>query len=169
MAQVADDAPPTIAELLTFACDGRAWVDTDDADKPIAYLLVEAVDGDALLEQVSVHPDHAHRRLGSSLIDVAAAWARRHALVALTLTTFAQVPWNGPYYERLGFRIVPDTEWGAGLRNVRRAEAARGLDRWPRVVMRRPLDSSVSSTEHCPPGAPSEWPPGAPPAQPTPQ
>jgi len=160
MAQVADDAPPTIAELLTFSCDGRAWVCTDDADKPIAYLLVEIVDGDAFVEQVSVHPDYAHRRLGSSLIDIAAAWARRHALAALTLTTFAQVPWNRPYYERLGFHVVPDTEWGAGLRTLRRAEAARGLDRWPPVVMRRPVDSA-GPTE---PGRPRLSPPRSDPA-----
>lgn len=74
MGEVADDAPPTIAELAAFARDGRAWVSTDHADKPVAYLLVEVVDGDAHIEQVSVHPDYAHRRIGESLMDVAAAW-----------------------------------------------------------------------------------------------
>jgi hypothetical protein len=47
------------------------------------------------------------------------------------------VPWNAPYYERLGFRRVDDLT--PGLRAIRAAEAARGLDRWPRVAMRRDL------------------------------
>lgn len=139
MGEVADDAPPTIAELAAFARDGRAWVSTDHADKPVAYLLVEVVDGDAHIEQVSVHPDYAHRRIGESLMDVAAAWAQQHGMAALTLSTYAEVPWNGPYYQRLGFLVVPANEQGADVLAVRRAEAARGLDRWPRVVMRRPL------------------------------
>ena len=139
MGEVADDTPPTVAELAAFARDGRAWVDTDHADKPVAYLLVEAVDGDAHIEQVSVHPDYAHRRMGKSLMDVAAAWAQQHGMVASTLRTYAEVPWNGPCYQRLGFRVVPANELGADLRAVRRAETTRGLDRWPCVVMRRPL------------------------------
>ena len=58
-------------------------------------------------------------------------------LPALTLTTFADVPWNAPYYARCGFRILHDAEITPGLRAIRHHEAALGLDRWPRVCMRR--------------------------------
>jgi len=56
MAAVADDEPPSIAELTTFQQDSRAWVITDDADRPLAYLLLDVVDAYAHVEQVSVHP-----------------------------------------------------------------------------------------------------------------
>jgi hypothetical protein len=49
------------------------------------------------------------------------------------------VPWNGPYYRRLGFREVAPAEETLGLRRVRAHEAAIGLDRWPRLCMRRDL------------------------------
>ena len=39
-----------------------------------------------------------------ALIEHVAGWARAHGSPALTLTTFTEVPWNAPYYERLGFR-----------------------------------------------------------------
>ena len=55
----------------------------------------------------------------------------------LTLTTFAEVPWNAPYYARIGFRVLADAELSPGLRAIRAHEAALGLDRWPRVCMRR--------------------------------
>jgi len=77
MTAVADDEPPTIAELTRFQQDGRAWVATDDADAPVAYLLVAVVDDDAHIDQVSVHPSHARQRLGAALLDTAAVWAQR--------------------------------------------------------------------------------------------
>ncbi len=137
MAAVADDEPPDVAELAVFADDGRAWVVTDDADDPVAYLLVGVVDGNAHIEQVSVRPDCAGRGLGRALVEAAASWAQTRGLEALTLTTYAEVPWNASYYARLGFAILSDDEIGPALRRVRDDEAARGLAAWPRVTMRR--------------------------------
>lgn len=77
--------------------------------------------------------------LGRRLIEDLVDRARRRGHHALTLTTFTDVAWNGPYYERLGFRVLADDELGPGLRAIRRAEVARGLDRWPRCAMRRDL------------------------------
>jgi GNAT superfamily N-acetyltransferase len=139
MAAIAEDEPPSIADLRRYVRDGRAWVAVDAGDAPVAYVLADLVDGDAHIEQVSVHPDHAGRRLGRALIEEVAAWAAARGCVALTLTTFADVPWNAPYYERCGFRRVPDADLGPGLRAVRAREAALGLDRWPRTAMRRAL------------------------------
>jgi hypothetical protein len=49
------------------------------------------------------------------------------------------VPWNGPYYRRLGFRCLTVDEETPGLRAVRERERARGLEVWPRTSMRRRL------------------------------
>ncbi|MFI7115458.1 GNAT family N-acetyltransferase [Amycolatopsis sp. NPDC049868] len=136
MAAIADDDPPSIADLTAFQRDGRAWV-WDTGDGPVAYLLAEVVDGHGHIEQVSVHPDHARRGLGRRLIEHAAVWASREGLAGLTLTTYAEVPWNAPYYARLGFATLDEEDLTAGLRAVRAHEIARGLDAWPRVTMRR--------------------------------
>lgn len=106
MAAVADDASPTVADLALFQREGRAWVVTDGADTVVAYVLVDVVDGNAHIEQVSVHPGHAHHGLGKALLDTAANWADHYGLAALTLMTYAHVPWNAPYYERLGFEVA---------------------------------------------------------------
>jgi GNAT superfamily N-acetyltransferase len=136
---VADDEPPSLQTLRHYADAGRAWVRTDGEDRPVAYLLAERVDGCAHLEQVSVHPDWAHRRLGQELLQHLTAWAEEHGHPAVTLTTYVDVPWNGPYYQRLGFRFLGEQELTPGLRRIRQAEAERGLDRWPRAAMRREL------------------------------
>jgi GNAT superfamily N-acetyltransferase len=133
---VADDEPPSLETLRGYAGAGRAWVRTGDDDRPVAYLLAEVVDGCAHLVQVSVHPDAAGHGHGRELAGHLVAWARDHGLPAVTLTTYAEVPWNGPYYRRLGFRPVADAELTPGLRAIRHEEAERGLDRWPREVLR---------------------------------
>ncbi|HUY50330.1 MAG TPA: GNAT family N-acetyltransferase [Streptosporangiaceae bacterium] len=107
--------------------------------RPIAYLIADLVDGSLHVGQVSVHPGSARRGLGRSLLDHAAAQAAAAGVPALTLTTFTQVPWNAPYYERCGFRCLDGAGLTPGLREIRRWEAAHGLDRWPRVCMRRDL------------------------------
>ncbi len=136
MAAIADDDPPSLADLEAFRQAGRAWL-CDLGEGPVAYLLAEVVDGYGHIEQVSVHPDHARRGLGRQLIDHAAAWATREGLAGLTLTTYADVPWNAPYYARLGFATLGEDDLTDGLRAVRTHEIARGLDKWPRVTMRR--------------------------------
>lgn len=139
MAAVADDEPPTTSELLPYIEDGRAWVATDERDLPVAYLLLDVIDHNGHIEQVSVDPSHSRRGQGQLLIDRAAAWAREHGLPSLTLTTFSEVPWNAPYYEKLGFRRLSEQEITPGLDQIRRREAAHGLTAWPRVCMRLDL------------------------------
>ncbi|MCI3907464.1 GNAT family N-acetyltransferase [Streptomyces spectabilis] len=139
MPEIADDEPPTLAELAHYRRAGRAWVAVDDGDRPVAYLLADHVDGALHVEQVSVHPDHARRGVGRALIEHLADTAKAGGIPALTLTTFAEVPWNAPYYARCGFETVDEASIGPELRAVRQKEAAHGLDRWPRVCMRRPV------------------------------
>ncbi|MBT2406155.1 MULTISPECIES: GNAT family N-acetyltransferase [unclassified Streptomyces] len=139
MPEIADDEPLPLDELARYRQAGLAWVAVDEADAPVAYLIAEHVDGNLHVEQVSVHPDSARRRIGRLLLDHLAARAVTEAVPALTLTTFADVPWNAPYYARCGFDPLDESTLGPGLRDIREREAAHGLDRWPRVCMRRVL------------------------------
>lgn len=136
---VADDDPGSIEELTPYAEGGRAFVSVDADDRPVGYLLLEVVDGAAHVEQVSVHPDDARQGIGRALIEWAASWASAHGHHALTLTTYVEVPWNGPYYERLGFRYLATDDETPGLRVIRDHERASGLDAWPRACMSRSL------------------------------
>ena len=137
MPEIADDAPPSLDDLAAYQRAGQAWVVADTADVPVAYLIADLVDGNLHVEQVSVHPDHARRGLGRQLLEHLAEQAVAAGIPALTLTTFATVPWNAPYYLRCGFRVCPEHELTPGLRAIREREASHGLDRWLRVAMRR--------------------------------
>nr|WP_246461722.1 GNAT family N-acetyltransferase [Nocardia transvalensis] len=136
MTAVAEDEPPSSELFAEFQTAGRAWVYVGETDVPVAFILVSEVDGNGHVDQVSVRPDHAGNRIGQALIEHAMSWACATGLPALTLTTFTDVPWNGPYYEKLGFRYLRPDEETPRLREIRQAEAEHGLDRWPRACMR---------------------------------
>lgn len=139
MDAIADDPPPSLDALTVFLESGRILVSADVADVPVAYALVAIVDDAAHVEQLSVHPSHARRGLGAQLLDEITEWAAERRLGALTLTTFLEVPWNAPYYRRLGFLPLAETDLTPGLIAIRSDEARHGLSAWPRVTMSRPV------------------------------
>jgi len=137
MTLVAEDEPASVEELRAFVAEGRSFVAEapDLPGVPAGYLLVAEVDGVAHLEQVSVDPVYTGQQLGRLLVEQAVAWARDHDYPAITLTTFTDVAWNGPWYTRLGFSAVEPLT--PGLRAIMDHEKTHGLDRWPRAAMRR--------------------------------
>ena len=60
---------------------------------------------------------------------------------AATLSTFRDVPWNGPFYRNHGFRDLQRAEWTPGMPAIRDQEARHGLRVQARVFMRRELSS----------------------------
>jgi ribosomal protein S18 acetylase RimI-like enzyme len=140
MPEIADDEPLPLDELARYQQGDRAWVAADDTDIPAAYLIADIVDGNLHIEQVSVHPRAARRKIGRMLLEQAAAYAAANGIHALTLTTFAEVPWNAPYYSRCGFRVLAGSEFSPGMQIIWDGEVEHGLHRWPRVYMRRDLE-----------------------------
>lgn len=137
---VADDEPPTVEDLRGPVEDGEIRViDEGRPDGRLsAWLWLMPLDDGLHIEQVSVDPEHRGRRLGTQLVRWALDRAGELGLPEVTLTTFADVPWNGPLYRRLGFRVLGEQKMKPGLRTIREVERALGLDVVPRVAMIAP-------------------------------
>ena len=101
--------------------------------------LTAELDDGIHVDQVSVSPAHRGERIGAALIDHVAGLARASGRSAVTLTTFRDIPWNAPYYARLGFRDLPEQEWGPQLHAQVAHERAVIPVSAPRVAMTRPL------------------------------
>jgi GNAT superfamily N-acetyltransferase len=93
----------------------HVWLVVDGADQPIAFAIVHVLSESVHLHELDIHPDHARRGLGRRLIATVADWARARGATALTLATFDDVLWNGPYYARLGFRALDLATLSPGL------------------------------------------------------
>ena len=117
--------------------DGHLWVALAD-DAPVGFAHVEVLEPSAAhLEEIDVYPEHARRGLGTRLVMCVCEWAAAAGYESVSLTTFRDIPWNMPFYARLGFEVVPDSALSAALRAVVEDERCRGLDSLRRVVMRR--------------------------------
>lgn len=127
---------PTPAEILRARiATGGLLVAPDDRDEAVAFVMVRPVEARLYVEQIDVLPAFERRGIGAGLLGVVGARALAEGLQGLSLSTFRDVPWNAPYYRRLGF--VEAATLTPGLAAIRQEHIARGLDEDRRVFMLR--------------------------------
>ena len=93
--------------------------------------VLEAV-GYAHLEQLSVLPEHTRRGLGRTLVGAAKTEAARRGHERVTLRTYADVPWNAPFYATCGF--VETSPVSDFHREMAVEEKRLGLDKFGRRI-----------------------------------
>jgi len=118
---------------------GRLWVATFAEDEVVGFALASVLDGNAHLDELDVVPVHGRRGVGTALLQAFLRWARDAGFAGATLTTLRQIPWNAPFYERLGFRVVEPHDASPALSELLQQEIARGLPGEGRVAMYRPI------------------------------
>jgi GNAT superfamily N-acetyltransferase len=98
----------------------------------VGFVDVVELAGLAHLEQLSVFPEHGRHGIGRALVQAALGEASRRGYRSITLRTYADVPWNAPFYVTCGFvESEPDTPFH---RSLVETEGRLGLDRGGRRV-----------------------------------
>ena len=123
-------------EHLNYAERGLSWLALAN-DQPVGFILAGAHPSSLFIVELSVDLDWQGKGIGRQLIACVAGHARTLGLASLTLTTFRDVPWNAPFYAKLGFEYV--AELTPELSEKREEEAAHGLAYNSRCAMRLPL------------------------------
>jgi len=101
---------------------------------PFGFSHVEIVDGFAHLGQLSVRPERMRQGHGSALVRESMREAWLLGYDRMSLTTYRDLPWNGPFYRSLGFE--EETRPEPFEIRAREHQIALGLDRHgPRIVM----------------------------------
>jgi GNAT superfamily N-acetyltransferase len=135
MPELADAPVLSLAEVERYAADGFVAVADHPRDGIVGFVVVRPLGGAAHVQELDVHPDHGRQGLGRVLLDRALAWAREAGFGTVTLSTFRDVPWNAPFYARVGFRELSPGDASPELRALRAEEPANGLDLARRVLM----------------------------------
>nr|WP_314842655.1 GNAT family N-acetyltransferase [uncultured Microbacterium sp.] len=125
--------PPPGDALGRLGGDGFVLILEDpDTSSPVGFVHVLDADGHAHLEQLSVLPSSGRQGYGRRLVETALDEARDRGYTRVSLRTYAEIPWNAPFYASCGFlESIPETPF---QRAVVDTEAALGLDRYGRRV-----------------------------------
>lgn len=137
------DMPVMSAEQhMQFMQSGHVLVVECDAVLA-GFLVAEPVPEENGLHiwELSVHQTYQRRGVGRALLDAAASLAQANGYQALSLTTFCDVVWNKPFYERCGFVVLPVESYNARFTALADLEQSLGLPRERRVAMVRHLIS----------------------------
>jgi GNAT superfamily N-acetyltransferase len=70
------------------------------------FLVAQPFGRELHIWEMDVAPAFQRRGIGAGLVRAAMIDARNTGFKALTLTTFRDLAWNGPFYARLGFEEV---------------------------------------------------------------
>jgi len=128
--------PNRLAEIRPYFDAQRMWVaEVDDA--PIGFAMATVIDGQAHLEEVDVLPEFGRQGIGSALIGRVCQWAVEQKFPAITLSTQKNIPWNLPYYEKMGFAVIAEDELTPAYQKLRDHERELGLPVEDRVIMRK--------------------------------
>jgi GNAT superfamily N-acetyltransferase len=119
-----DFAPPEAYRPHLLA--GTLWV-VDEEDRPIAFLAARAYGKRLHIDELDVVRRHQGQGLGRQLLNCAIEHARIHNFACLSLTTFRAIPWNAPFYARLGFEEWDPQDAPVLIHNALAKEAAFGL------------------------------------------
>ncbi|HHQ5840383.1 TPA: GNAT family N-acetyltransferase [Enterobacter asburiae] len=136
LAWLADGEVISAEHHLEYVERGLSWLALAN-DQPVGFILAEAHPSSLFIVELSVDLEWQGKGIGRQLIACVADHARKRRLTALTLTTFRDVPWNAPFYAKLGFEYI--AELTPELREKREEEAAHGLAYNSRCAMRLPL------------------------------
>ncbi len=118
---------------------GTLWVAADRGDEPVGFAAATDLDGALFVIEMDVVPAHQGRGLGRALIEAAIDHARWAFYPAVALTTDRYIPFNAPFYARLGFVELRREDLSPGLRAVLAREAAVGFDPARRIAMAKRL------------------------------
>jgi GNAT superfamily N-acetyltransferase len=132
-----DSAPAGAARA---AEPGFLLVVAEREDGPaVGFVHVLELSATAHLEQLAVLPEHLRRGHGRALVEAAASEASARGHDRLTLRTYADIPWNRPFYEACGFAVIAPINTLFHSELVRVEEDAGLFRHGPRVLMARDI------------------------------
>lgn len=132
---LANAAPLPLAVVKQWFQEGQIWVAVNQQDLPVGFAIATEVDGTLYIAEIDVDPVWGQRGIGGKLVETVCAWAKVQNYQIVSLSTFRDLKWNAPFYEKLGFRILDESELSNAFQKLRTKEAESGLPIGDRAIM----------------------------------
>jgi predicted N-acetyltransferase YhbS len=136
LAWLADTDVASAAQHRQAIDDAHVWVAENASAQLAGFIRAQDVGKQLHIEELSVSLAFQGQGVGRQLVLAAIEQARRQQMRAVTLTTFCDVPWNAPFYKRMGFVVIAPGEQEVHLRNALQKEIEHGFAAERRCAMR---------------------------------
>ncbi|MEM7703189.1 MAG: GNAT family N-acetyltransferase [Pseudomonadota bacterium] len=134
LAGIAGTHTVPVDRLRRYIRKGHCLV-THVGKRMAGFLVNEPFQRELHIWELDVHPDFQNKGIGAGLMRACLVDARNSGFKAVTLTTFRDVPWNAPFYEKLGFEEVSALDAHPRLAGELALEADHGLPMQRRCAM----------------------------------
>jgi GNAT superfamily N-acetyltransferase len=128
--------PDRHAELIG---SGLCFVAVSGDGLLCGFIATQVLETDLHIWELSVYSSHQKRGIGRKLLVATEQAAAISGLRRITLTTFRDLAWNGPFYQSCGFNECPDGASEPRLAGLLAAEAQHGLSPDRRCAMVKTL------------------------------
>ncbi|MEO0534387.1 MAG: GNAT family N-acetyltransferase [Cyanobacteria bacterium P01_A01_bin.123] len=125
----------SIADFEAAQQAGHLWVAVEPNGQIVGFAMVLEISGYAHLEELDVLPTYGQRGLGSALVKTVCNWAKVAGYPAVTLRTFRDPPWNGPFYLGQGFQVIESSQLSAEHVELETSEERHGLRTKYRITL----------------------------------
>ena len=132
---LAESPPMSIARHSHLIALSTCWVALDAENRPQGFLSAEHHGNDLHIYELSVMQSMQGQGTGRRLIEAAIDYARSTRLSFVTLTTFKKVPWNAPFYSRMGFQTKATKDLDQRLAAILSEEYKHGFAPKSRCAM----------------------------------
>lgn len=140
LAWLADSDVADTAQHLQAIEYAHVWVAENTDGQLAGFLRAVEISHWLHVEELSVSQEFQGQGIGRTLMLAAIEEARRQRLAGLTLTTFRDLPWNAPFYQRMGFVVLAEENTDAHLTQALSNEVTHGFPGERRCAMRLTLD-----------------------------
>ena len=132
-----DDHVEKQALLASIDADQLDVAELPD-DGVVGFSQFTRIGNDIYLQQISVDPAFGRRGIGRRLMARLDERAEETGAAQITLSTFRDLAWNGPFYASLGFTEVSRRAYAPYMTAIETSQAPF-MDISKRVFMRKPV------------------------------
>jgi GNAT superfamily N-acetyltransferase len=139
LAWLANAEVPDAGQHLQAIEQAYVWVAENSDGQLTGFVRAVDIDQHMHIEELSVSQAFQGQGMGRALVAAVIEQARVMQLNSVTLTTFRDLPWNAPFYQRMGFVELTPAHTDRHLRDALQAEVLFGFPAERRCAMRLPL------------------------------
>ncbi|MBI6273960.1 GNAT family N-acetyltransferase [Proteus mirabilis] len=123
---ISESGVQSVEAHIQFIHQHAHWVAVNHDNHPVGFIMTQQLPESVFIHELSVSQDWQNKGIGKLLIQTVKNEAKLQQFNAVTLTTFRDVPWNAPYYQRLGFYILLEHQIPYSLQQILDNEVVHG-------------------------------------------